>query len=58
MSHATFGVMSSINPLIIPYFLLYQFVFFSGWNTIPDIIEFMIGIVCGYVALNKNDNVT
>ena len=41
--HVLYGSLSAINPLIAPFFILYQLVFLSGWNTIIDLLEFGIG---------------
>ena len=43
VSHVVFGSLSVINPLIAPFFIAYQLIFLSGWNTIIDLLEFVIG---------------
>jgi hypothetical protein len=42
-THVMFGSLSALNPLIAPFFIVYQLIFLSGWNTIIDLLEFAIG---------------
>jgi len=43
--HLAFGMLSVPVPLLIPFFLLYQFVLKYDGNSIIDTLEFVIGYV-------------
>jgi hypothetical protein len=52
--HLLFGGLSAVNPLIAPFFIAYQLVFLSGWNTIIDLLEFVIGYACIRVFMQSS----
>ena len=43
--HLAFGMLAVPVPLLIPFFLLYQFVLKYDGNSIIDTLEFVIGYV-------------
>jgi hypothetical protein len=55
--HIAFGMLSVPVPLLIPFFLLYQFVLKYDGNSMIDTLEFVIGavayLVVSYVASLK-----
>ena len=48
--HLAFGMLSVPVPLLIPFFLLYQFVLKYDGNSMIDTLEFIIGYVAFLVV--------
>jgi len=55
--HLTFGMLSVPVPLLIPFFLLYQFVLKYDGNSMIDTLEYVIGygtyLAVAYIASLK-----
>ena len=48
--HATFGVLSIYFPVIIPNFVIYQFIDYKDVNLFIDLGEFLCGLIlCGLI---------
>jgi len=53
--HIAFGMLAVPVPLLIPFFLLYQFVLKYDGNSIIDTLEFVIGAVAYIVVSYVSD---
>ena len=47
--HATFGILSKHFPVIIPTFIIYQFIDYKDVNLFIDLSEYFIGFLVCYL---------